>query len=139
MTDKEIIQEFEEHIERTINLKYGARKMVLVDVELLKNTLNLINRQQAEIERLQEQDEIAEKIIREQADRIFNLQSENGRLTDRNFELSEKGEKAVIAYIAAKNEAVKEFAEKLCEGRVSNDPVVIAVNVELKMIGGEEK
>lgn len=27
---------------------------------------------------------------------------------------------------------VKEFAERLCEGRVSNDPVVIVVNVELK-------
>jgi hypothetical protein len=27
---------------------------------------------------------------------------------------------------------VREFAERLCEGRVSNDPVVIAVKVELK-------
>ena len=32
----------------------------------------------------------------------------------------------------AKTEAVKEFAERLCEGRVSNDPVVIAVKVALK-------
>ena len=31
-----------------------------------------------------------------------------------------------------KVEAIKEFAERLCEGRVSNDPVVIAVKAELK-------
>lgn len=34
-------------------------------------------------------------------------------------------------------EAVKEFAERLCEDRVSNDPVVIAVKVELKEMVGE--
>lgn len=33
--------------------------------------------------------------------------------------------------------AVKEFAERLCEDRVSNDPVVIAVKVELEMVGAE--
>lgn len=33
----------------------------------------------------------------------------------------------------AKTEAIKEFADKLCDGRVSNDPVVIAVQAELKM------
>ena len=31
-----------------------------------------------------------------------------------------------------KAEAIKEFAERLCEGRVSNDPVVIAVRCLLK-------
>lgn len=36
-----------------------------------------------------------------------------------------------------KTEAIKEFADNLCEGRVSNDPVVIAVKTELKM--AEEK
>ena len=29
--------------------------------------------------------------------------------------------------------AIKEFAERLCEGRVSNDPVVITVRAELRM------
>ena len=37
-----------------------------------------------------------------------------------------------------KSEAIKEFAERLCEGRVSNDPVVIAVKVELEMVGESE-
>ena len=43
MTDTEDIKALEEHIEHTKNIKYGARKMVMVDVELLKNTLDLIN------------------------------------------------------------------------------------------------
>ena len=40
-----------------------------------------------------------------------------------------------------KAEAIKEFAERLCEGRVSNDPVVIAVKVELESEGkdGEQE
>lgn len=33
-----------------------------------------------------------------------------------------------------KTEAYKEFAERLCEDRVSNDPVVIAVKTELKFM-----
>ena len=40
-------------------------------------------------------------------------------------------------YRAGRAEAVKEFAERLCEGRVSNDPVVIAVKAELKGMVGE--
>lgn len=52
MTDNEIIKALEEHIERTKNIKYGARKMAIVDVGLLKDTLDLINRQKAENEAL---------------------------------------------------------------------------------------
>ena len=37
----------------------------------------------------------------------------------------------------AKAEAVKEFAERLCEGRVLNDPVLIAVRTEVKMLEEE--
>ena len=36
-------------------------------------------------------------------------------------------------------DGVKEFAERLCEGRVSNDPVVIAVKVELEMEGEQNE
>lgn len=39
--------------------------------------------------------------------------------------------------IEAKSEAIKEFAERLCEDRVSNDPVVIAVKAELKEMTGQ--
>ena len=38
----------------------------------------------------------------------------------------------------AKAEAVKSFAKRLCEGRVSNDPVAIAVQVELKEVTYED-
>lgn len=38
----------------------------------------------------------------------------------------------------AHSAAIKKFAERLCEGRVSNDPVVIAVKVELEMAGDTE-
>lgn len=55
MNDNEIIKAFEQHIERTKNIKYGARKKTLVDAELLKDILDLINHQQAEIERLRKE------------------------------------------------------------------------------------
>lgn len=82
---------------------------------LSKNALNLINRQKAEIERLRKRDETAEKIIREQADKIFNLQSENSRLTDRNIALSEKEDNSIIVCISARAEAVKEFSHFLID------------------------
>lgn len=34
-------------------------------------------------------------------------------------------------------EAIKEFAERLCKDRASNDPIVIAVKVELEEMVGE--
>ena len=37
-----------------------------------------------------------------------------------------------IHYNKARTEAVKDFAEILCKDRISNDPVVIAVKIELK-------
>lgn len=76
MTDNEIIKE--------LNLRIDS---------FSRETLDLINRQKAEIEKLENDFVNVTKI--------------------------------------AKSEAVKEFAERLCNGRVSNDPVVIAVKVEL--------
>lgn len=76
---------------------------------LIKDALDLINRQKAEIKKLQkEKDSKLVMCIANDKDKI-------------------------------KSEAIKEFAERLCKGRVSNDPVVIAVQAELKdMDGGEE-
>ena len=81
MTDNEIITALEQYIERTKNIKYGARKMVLVADERLKDILDLINRQQAEIERLQNENnqfadigkmysEIKTEAIKEFAERL---------------------------------------------------------------------
>ena len=67
---------------------------------LFREALDLINRQKAEIERLQKQ-------------------------------LDDKCDRCIAKDRA---EAITEFAERLCEDRVSNDPVVIAVKTELKMM-----
>ena len=37
-----------------------------------------------------------------------------------------------------KSEAIKDFVDRVCEGRVSNDPVVISVKAELKEVVGEQ-
>jgi len=73
---------------------------------MTEDTTDLINRQQAEIERLK-------KLLAE-ADTTYN------KCAKRFFK-----------------EAVKEFAERLCDDRVSNDPVVIAVKAELKEMVGD--
>jgi hypothetical protein len=83
--------------------------------------LDLIKRQQAEIEWLK-------KIVEDYAkaeEEIERLQKENERFADIGK-----------LYSAIKSEAIKEFAERLCKDRVSNDPVVIAVKTELKMTEG---
>lgn len=52
MTDNDIIKAFEEYLQKCQNIKYGARKKILVDSDFLNNVLDLINRKDAEIERL---------------------------------------------------------------------------------------
>lgn len=65
----------------------------------------------AEIERLREEREILLKECKK-----------CGRKTQKTIC------KLQMQIIRAKAEAFKEFAERLCDGRVSNDPVVIAVD-----------
>ena len=44
-----------------------------------------------------------------------------------------------LAYKNGYEAGVKGLAEKLCEGRISNDPVVIAVKVEIiELLGKDE-
>ena len=87
-------------------------------LEELKEIRNTINRQKAEIERLNE------KITAKDESNYYFM----GQLRLAREKL-----------LTAKSEAIKDFAERLCKGRVSNDPVVIAVRAELKeMDGGEE-
>lgn len=110
----------------------------LCKVERSKDSLDLIKRQKAEIERLEysiiSQDEeklsyvatlIKEEQERIRLEQIRRLEAENSELQRKNAELQHEK-------VKLKNEAIKEFAERLCEGRVSNDPVVIAVKVELE-------
>ena len=82
-------------------------------LEELKEIRNTINRQKAEIERLNE------KITAKDESNYYFM----GQLRLAREKL-----------LTAKSEAIKEFAERICNGRVSNDPVVIAVRTELECI-----
>jgi hypothetical protein len=96
-----------------------------------KDALDLINRQKAEIERLKER---CSKCGEKTTKTILHLQE---TLAERNAEIEEQDQAIINALKRMgqiRAEAITEFAERLCEGRVSNDPVVIAVKVELEMM-----
>ena len=83
MTDNEIIKALESAIHRYKDATHHVS--CIVDINILKNTLNLINRQKAENERLQDFNE--------------NLQTGNTALSNEILEI--------------KSEAIKEFAKEL--------------------------
>lgn len=83
-----------------------------------KNAIDLLNRQKAEIERY-------EQLIPNKY--CICTRVGNGLIYSESTEDYDK----IIGEISS--EAIKEFVERLCEGRVSNDPVVIAAKTELKM------
>ena len=108
MEDKDIIKALEHCVnERSCIgcIAYSPRGCQGID----EGTLNIINRQKAEIERLEE---LLDSSVSSERNTIDNIPYERA-------------------------EAIKEFAERLCKDRVSNDPVVIAVKVELKEMVGE--
>lgn len=90
-------------------LAYDQRKAILHLVET-------IDRQQAEVERLTETSEEAVSCFH-RMESLYNIKC---------MELK-----------VAKTEAYKEFAERLCDGRVSNDPVVIEAKALLKELTEE--
>lgn len=124
--------------------------------DVLNNALDLINRQQEENENLEykllgvmhfvdkwldgaelEQDEVnrASAMREKTLQLVEQKQAEIERLQKVNDSFTDIGK----LYSEIKAEAIKEFAEMLCKGRVSNDPVVIAVKTELKeMVGDTE-
>ena len=79
MNDNEIIKALKEHIKRTETIKYGVKKTTYVNAELLKDTLDLINRQQAENEALIAGQETISKYIEEQQAEI-ETQSQNFKM-----------------------------------------------------------
>ena len=83
---------------------------------------DFINRQKAEIERLNKNlDNMTKtaKQIKQEYEKVLNHY-----FIDTEINNGETPRQRVIT----------EFAERLCEDRVSNDPVVIAVKTELKMM-----
>ena len=65
------------------------------------------------------------------------LLEEIEKLKIKNQSLRAAANSYKIHYNKVRTETVKEFAESLCKDRVSNDPVVIAVKIELKEWLGE--
>lgn len=114
MTDDEII----EGLECCFKNRKPCKKCPFYNMEQCNELLvgefvyNLINRQRAEIENLR-------AIIDAELDTIHDLGDDYERLIEDEGMHIKK--------------AIKEFAERLCEGRVSNDPVVITVRAELRM------
>lgn len=109
MIDNKIIKALEQWIKN-----YNGS---LVNFKKLANALDLITRQQEEIEQLKFE---TAKLLPKDCPYAIQI------------EVSSKLEAQI------KSKAIKDFAEKLCNGRVSNDPVVIAVNAELKEMVGEK-
>lgn len=167
MTDKEIIKALEVCLESklcahcpmtaegyTSNYGTACRK------SLLRYTTNLFNRLQAENERLEytllgvmhsvdkwldgaelEQDEVNRAVtMREKTLRI--IESKNAEIERSNCHIQKLvnvTDDLVHECDCAKQEAIKNFAERLCEDRVPNDPVVIAVKTEMKFMLGEQE
>jgi hypothetical protein len=87
--------------------EYG-KSIAKCEGELIRYAFDLINRQNAEIEALT-------------------------NAVDKGIEVCHECHgKYVVRVEKAKTEAVKEFAERLCDGRVSNDPIVIATRCLVK-------
>ena len=142
MTDNEIIKALECcnvfdscPDECPFHSKDFSKKLNCLDEKegIMAKTLDLINRQKAEIERLQKANGLL-KYLKEAVHRI----EIGGKEEVVEYASDEAFHNAITNKInlmcnvqTAKSEAYKEFAERLCEGRVSNDPVVIAARVEL--------
>ena len=109
MTDKAIIKALEDRM--SCGKWIGKGYLDKEDFLILKNALDLINRQKEKLE-------ISKTKLFEQ-----QLKKELHRLTVEEI----------------KAEAIKAFAERLCEDRVPNDPVVIAVKTEMKFMIGEQE
>lgn len=156
MTDNEIIKA----LECCFKYNEGCDKCPIEDEcllhqpqpILLNHTLDLINRkcseiealtartakQEATIDRLENEKALLQGEVADAQTEIERLQADNKTLENviKNTFLEKAGlDIDPLAEVKAK--AIKEFAERLCADRVSNDPVVIAVKAELKEMLGD--
>ena len=129
MTDAEIKKALECHADTDVKTceicPYEDKKQCAY--LLSADAFDLINRQQAEIERLRDEvatykrigDKKTEAVIQHD-DFIRDLHKEIERLTERNFELAEKGEAVCIAYKTARAEVTEQLSKKI-ESRLANN------------------
>ena len=107
MTDKEIIKALE------CCRDYDCKNCTVDDCkDPLHQAFDLINRQQAEIERLKKENAVQSKIIDERAESIINHDSVIGVL-HKEIERLRYNLEAVLNERADHSEAIKEFAERL--------------------------
>ena len=138
MTDNEIIKALECCVKTEFISDCAKCEMFAFDCKdiLIENALDLINRQKAEIERLQmDNKQLQSDVINANQ----NWDHIKGLWECEKEKVDSAKQKVICAckmLKTAKSEAIKEFAERLCDGRVSNDPVVIAVKVELEKTEG---
>lgn len=75
-------------------------------------------------------------LIKRQTAEIEGLEETRYELTCIIDEFREERNRLLQKLQQAKSEAIKEFAERLCKRRVENDPVVIATKAELDYMLG---
>lgn len=118
---KELLKKLEEaynaYYDTSKSMPYDFDKTIRETAICLENAITEINRQQAEIERFS------------RAIHNMSTTTEVQTRAENEFQWLQ-----INRVKQARAEAITEFAERLCEGRVSNDPVVIAVKVELEMM-----
>lgn len=129
-TDEEIIKRLEQCVNR------GNRNY---DTDIV---LDLINRQKAEIERLKsELSNTRRKALLEASSKFAGHSNYHGDTILCKLICMAEGQEVGIAIPLDMSEmkanAYKEFAERLCEGKVSNDKTVIEAKVLLKEMVGE--
>lgn len=134
-TDEEIIKGLTELSQYTgLQIKY---------TQALKASIDLINRQRAENDSAKAKIEICAEVIERQDAEIKRVKECPKCVYEYDGEITEYCVQGPCSNFKTveqiKAEAYKEFAERLCEDRLQNDPVVIAAQVELKEMVGEEE
>lgn len=142
-TDEEIIKAPECHInaEDCVGCEMFGWCDEIILTELV---LDLINRQKAEIERLKsELSNTRRKALLEASSKFAGHSNYHGDTILCKLMCMAEGQEVGIAIPLDMSEmkanAYKEFAERLCEGKVSNDKTVIEAKVLLKEMVGEEE
>ena len=142
-TDEEIIKALECHInaEDCVGCEMFGWCDEIILTELV---LDLINRQRAEIERLKsELSNTRRKALLEASSKFAGHSNYHGDTILCKLICMAEGQEVGIAILLDMSEmkanAYKEFAERLCEGKVSNDKTVIEAKVLLKEMVGEEE
>lgn len=127
-TDEEIIDEVNAYIERSCRMcEFKALCNDLCAIEFIKTALDLITRQKAEIEKLQEVNADLNESLRLAAEANKDLNAEIERLADRSHKCIYLSDEESMEYCVdgpcphyeakakVKAEAIKEFAGKLKE------------------------